>query len=192
MKTVCALLLGVVGLAGCHRNRGGEDAPDEHIADARVLLGGFLKPGADQPALTLALRPKPEDYDLVFVPDAARKLRAELDPLWDGGKLVLKPKAEQSELIVASATVDELRAGTGSAECPRRYQEIADMLKAGTRIYCFRFHKPGDDRNGVRSDGLVWVKDHWAVFPKAFRHLGATEEAPAGSGQAAPAGSAHP
>jgi hypothetical protein len=192
MKRVYALLLGVVGLAGCHKDKGGGDASDEHLADAKVVLGGFVKPNADQAALSTALRPKPEDYDAVFVPDAAKKLKAELDPRWDSGKLVLRPKAEQSELFVAGATSDQLKTGTGgAAECPGRYQDIADMIKPGNRLYCFRFRKPGE-KTGFTSDGLVWLKDHWAIFPHPYRILGAKRDAPAGSGHPAPAGSAQP
>ena len=192
MKTVYALLLGVVGLVGCHKNKGGGDASDEHLADAKVMLGAFLKAGADQAALSNALRPKPEDYDAVFVPDAAQKLKAQLDPLWDSGKLVLTPKPEQSDLAVVSATNDQFKTNTaGAAECPRRYGEIADMIKPGNRIYCFRFRKAGD-KVGLASDGLVWLKDHWAIFPKSFRYLGAKRDAPAGSGQPAPAPSGQP
>jgi hypothetical protein len=192
MKTVHALLLGALGLVGCHKDKGGgDDASDDHVGDARTVLAAFVKPGADQAALTAALRPKPEDYDAVFVPDAANKLKGELDPLWDGGKLALRPKPEQTEVVVVGATVDQLRTGTGPAtDCPRGYQGIADMIKAGNRVYCFRFRAPAD-KKGISSDGLVWVKDHWAFFPRAFHYLG-PKPAPAGSGQPAPAGSGQP
>jgi hypothetical protein len=192
MKRVYALLLGVVGLGlvGCHRNKTGDDGSDERLADAKAVLSALSKAGADQVALSAALRPKPEDYDAVFIPDAAAKLKGAIEPIWDSGKLVLRPKPG-AELTIAGATSDQLKTGTGqAAECSRRFREIADMIKPGNRIYCFHYRKAGE-KGGVNADGLVWVKDHWAIFPRSYLYLGTKREhdPPAGSGQPAPGGS---
>ena len=188
MKRVLALWIGVVGLVGCHHKPTWDDPSDEHLADAKVLVAGFAKAGADHAALSAALRPKPEDYDVVFVPDAAKKLKAALDPMWESKKPFVDPKPEQTETFVVGATGPQLKASTGPGDqCPSRYGEVADMIKSGVRLYCFRFRKPGGLwQEGTVSDGLVWIDGRWVIFPKPYRVLGAKRPAPAGSGAPPP------
>ena len=171
MKTVLALLLaavslvGVTGLAGC--KKGGGDAS---LAQAKEALVPFTKPGADHAALFGDLRPKAEDYEAVFVGDAAAKAKAAMDPLFDSGK-VLDPAADQTDIEVDGATPDQLAKQEGPAtSCPAGYKDIADKINPKITVYCFRFVKPGD-RGGLAGDALVFVNGHWAYFPKPFRWL---------------------
>ncbi len=163
-RWLVALMLVTAGVGGC--KKGGQANDD----GAKEVLTAFVKPGADHAALTAALRPKPEDYEAVFVGDAAQKVKSALEPVWEGGKAVLKPQPDQTEVVVGGATPDQLAKGEGSADlCPKGYKDIADKLK--TTVYCGRFVKPGD-KLGMAIDGLVNVNGHWAIFPKAFRVLG--------------------
>lgn len=184
MKSVYALLIATAVLGGC--KKGGEASPNTGKgAQAKEMLAAWTKAGADHAALTTGLRPKPDDYAAVFVGDAAQKMKAGLDPLWDGGKLTLKPKPSQTEIDVVGAGQGELVKGEGAATgCPPAYKTVADKIKPNTVVYCFRWKEPGE-KGGLHVDGLVWVNDHWALFPKPWRFLG-------GSPSAAPGGSAKP
>jgi hypothetical protein len=167
MKSVYALMIAAACLGGC--KRGAANAGDPKAA--RELLVAMTKPGADHVALTNALRPKADDYSAVFVGDAAQKMKTFIDPLWDKNALVLKPAPDQTDVQFFRATPAQLAKGEGDAQaCPPAYKDIADKIKPDVVVYCFRFAKPGE-KGGLHADGLVWVKDHWALFPKPFRAL---------------------
>jgi hypothetical protein len=185
MKKLTALLVIAVSLAACKKGASGEPRG----AAAKEMLEAFVKPGADTTALTVKLRPQPADYDAVFTGEAAKQAKEAYDIAWDAGNIVVHPTAEQTEIHVAGTTPEQLKKGEGNASaCPTGYKEIADKLKPDMVLYCFRFVKPGE-KGGHGADGLVWVNEHWALFPKPFRALGYAP-APAGSGSAAPANSA--
>jgi hypothetical protein len=190
-SVVVALMLAAASLGGCKKH-----VSQEHVTQgagnpvlAKEMLGAFLKPGADPVALTNAMRPKPEDYAAVFVGDAGAKVKAVMDPLWDAGKLTLKPPPEATQLDVSGATVEMLQKADGAAHfCPPAYKDIAAQLAPNTVVYCFRFAKPGEKTGALHVDGLVQVNGHWAWFPKPWKALVKSPAAPAGT--AAPASSA--
>jgi hypothetical protein len=139
---------------------------------AKALLAEFVAPGADTAALSRQLRPTKADYEAVFEPELAAKADAVYGPAWDGGQLVVAPKAGQTEVKVYSATSDELKGWTGNAsEFPGGYKEVAPQLKPGVKIYGFRFVEPGESL-GMAYDGLVHVNGHWRIFPKPWRVAG--------------------
>ncbi len=188
---LAAIVASAASVAACKKGASGEAKG----AAAKEMLAAFVKPGADTAALSKKLRPQPDDYDAVFTGEAAKQAKEAYDPAWDAGKIVLTPTADQTEIHVAGTTPEQLKKGDGNASaCPGGYKDIADKLKPDTVIYCFRFVKPGE-KGGHGADGLVWVNEHWALFPKPFRVLPGSG-APAGSagsaapGSAAPAGSA--
>ena len=166
-RTPVSLVLSVVlalaalgGGAGCKRAAG----PNTNGAKER--LAAFTKPGADALAETMKLRPQPADYDAVFVGDAAQKAKGALEPVWDTLKGGLKPTPDQTQIDVFTATADDLK--KGDAHCPGGYKDIADKINPKVVLYCFRFVKPGEN-TGTHGDGQVFVNDHWAMFPKAFK-----------------------
>lgn len=139
---------------------------------AKALLADFVKPGADHAALSKNLRPTKADYDAVFEPELAAKADAVYGPAWDGGAMVIAPKAGQTEVKVFSATSDELKSWTGAAaEFPGGYKDVAAQLKPGVKVYRFKFVEPGQDL-GMAYDGLVNVNGHWRIFPKPWRVAG--------------------
>jgi hypothetical protein len=169
MKRVFALLVAAMCVAGC--KKGGAADANGNAAALKEVLGAFTKPGADYAALTLKLRPQPADYDAVFTSDASAKVKAAADAAWDGGKIVLKPAPEQTEVQVAGASIDNLKKGDGNAAaCPPAYKDIADKLNSGTAVYCAHMVKPGEHK-GLWIDAFVYVNGHWALFPKPFRAL---------------------
>ena len=166
-RLLVALLLVSSAVVGCKKG-GGDQA---NGAAAKEVLVAFTKPGADYAALTNALRPKPEDYDAVFVGDAGQKVKAALEPVWEGGKAVLKPGADQSEITISGATPAQLAKGEGNAAaCPGGYKDIADKINPKMVVYCARFAKAGE-KLGLTVDGMIYVNGHWALFPKSFKAL---------------------
>lgn len=169
MKSVYALMIAATCVAGCKKgDAGGSQAT---AAQATEVLAALTKPGADHAALTNALRPKPDDYAAVFVGDAAQKMKAAMDPLWDGGKLTLKPQPEQTEVKAFGVAQAQMLSGEGHAQhCPGGYKDVAAKIQPKVVVYCARFVKPGE-KLGLSVDGLVWVNGHWAIFPKPFKVL---------------------
>lgn len=138
---------------------------------AKGLLQEFLKPRADQAELSRDLRPRPKDYEAVFVPEAVKQAQEGYREPWDQGKIVLGGKPHQTEVLVWSATSKQLREGTGDAfEFPGGYKVAAPYFKDGLTFYRFKFVRPGQ-KLGFAWDGLVYVNGHWAIFPKPWRVL---------------------
>lgn len=141
---------------------------------AKALLAEFVKPGADHATLSKTLRPTKADYDAVFTSELAAKADAVYGPAWDGGQLVVAPKAGQTEVRVFTATSDELQGGTGgAAQFPGGWKEVGAQLKPGVTFYAFKFVEPGKDL-GMAYDGLAHVNGNWRIFPKPWRVMGAS------------------
>ncbi len=136
---------------------------------AKALLAEFAKPGADLPTLSKTLRPTKADYDAVFMPDLAAKADAVYSPAWDGGQLVVAPKAGQTQLLLKHATSDELKSGTGGATgFAGGWKDVGAQLKPGVTFYRFDFVEPGHDL-GMAYDGLAYVNGNWRIFPKPWK-----------------------
>jgi hypothetical protein len=178
MKGVYGLMIGALCLGACN----GRGAMPGSTAHAAEVLSAFTKPGADREALTRALRPKPDDYAAILVGGAARRVKVAEDRLWDagGGKLVLLPTPEQTEIRIVSISQPELleaeREGN-RRRCLGGHARIADKLRPEAVMYCARFVKPGErlgfpgENIGFTVDVLVWVNGHWAFFPTPFPAL---------------------
>jgi hypothetical protein len=138
---------------------------------ARALLEQFLKPGANAAELSKKLAPTKADYAAVFEGDAAAKAEAAYGPAWERGQMVIQGKPDQTALILAKATTDDLKSGSGNASAfPGGYKTASPFMKPGLTIYAFKFVKPGETL-GMAFDGLVWVNGHFAIFPKPWRFL---------------------
>jgi hypothetical protein len=138
---------------------------------AKALLEQFLKPGADHAALTKPLQPTAEDYKTVFKDDAAGKLEAHYQKMWADPNASIKPNEGQTQLLLYSATTEEIAAGQGDApNFPGGYKKAVEAMKPGVRFYRFKFVKPGETL-GMAFDGLVFVNGKWRFFPKPWRGL---------------------
>jgi hypothetical protein len=138
---------------------------------AKQLANAFLKPGADYAALSKPLRPTAADYAAVFDGNFGTKVEAAWDRAWESGKMVMAPKPGQTEVKIASATTEELKAGTGNAaELAGGWKEAAAKMKPGLKVYRFHFLEPGKDA-GMSFDGFIYVNGNWRVFPKPWRAL---------------------
>jgi hypothetical protein len=170
-KTLLPLLCLAFGLGLSPLANAAETFPGTE-AGATSLLKEFLKPGADHAALSKQLRPTSADYAAVFDAESSAKVAAVYDPAWEGGQMVVAPKAGQTEVKVFSATSDEMKSWSGSAaEFAGGWKDVAAKLKPGLKIYRFKFVEPGKDL-GMAFDGLIYVNGHWRIFPKPWRALG--------------------
>lgn len=118
---------------------------------------------SDTKATVAALMPSDADYGAVFTSEAADKVKA------NTAKLLASPPESLGKsgdaVIVAAASVDDLKAGTGDAEkCPGGYKKMADSIKPGTTLYCTKV-------GSISYDAFAYVNGHWAWFPKAFRAM---------------------
>jgi hypothetical protein len=140
-------------------------------ASARLLLEPFLKPNADLEALAAQLRPRPEDYALVFVDAYAAVAQEAYERIWRDHKPVPQPKRGQLELLLAAESSDTIRDHGAPHAFPGGFERIRHTLRPGLIWLCWKFVQPGE-RMGMAFDGLVRIDDHWAWFPKAWRVLG--------------------
>jgi hypothetical protein len=58
-----------------------------------------------------------------------------------------------------------------SRQFPQGYRAIAHWLNPNRVWIAWKYIKTGQS-SGQAFNGLVWVDDHWAWFPKPFRALG--------------------
>jgi predicted small lipoprotein YifL len=174
-----AVLVLAAALAGCGKKSPTTRDPDPDpapgsrpapVQEAKAVLREFVAPGADHAALTKKLRPTAADYEAVFEGELAKKLEALRAKDWAAGQVVA-PKRGQTEVLVHSATTEELKAGTGgAANFPGGYKQVADKFKPGLTVYRFQFVEPGKDL-GMSFDGLVYVNGNWRIFPKPWQAL---------------------
>jgi hypothetical protein len=135
---------------------------------ARPVLAAL--PGPLGREMIAELRPRPEDYARVFVEDAALHARAHYDELWRETP-VISPPSDATELDVHAAPAGMLRTENElSLHFPMGYRAVADELVSERVWLSWRYRKPGASA-GLLFDGLVWLDQRWAWFPKAFRAL---------------------
>jgi hypothetical protein len=168
-----AILVGSVAITGSTIGWCQEKTVDPYpntAQGASALLQEFLKPGADLVALTKKLQPTDKDYESVFKPEVAKKLAEMYSQPWKDGLMVLAPKTGQTELLLSSATSEELQKWTGNAkeQFPGGYERIGPSVADGFTFYRFKFVAPGA-KLGMAFDGLVHVNGHWRLFPKPYR-----------------------
>jgi hypothetical protein len=177
MRAHFTLTLGLLlacSLAGCNKDKaaGGAVIPgggDE--AAAKAFLEMFLKPGADRAALSKPLAPTKADCEAVFDGAIAAKAFDAYSKAFASGKGVIDPGEGRTQLLLFSATTDDLKAANEKAKTfPGGYKDIAGKLKGGLTFYRWKYVKPGETL-GMAYDGLVYVNGHWAWFPKPWRFL---------------------
>lgn len=143
---------------------------------AHALLRRFVEPGADQRAMTLAMRPTRADYVSLFVNSMACRAEAHYRAMWEDIEAGRRPGIEVephcTEVLLWAATSEELRAGAGSARSfPAEYLLVAPHLKPHHTLYRFKFVQPGTTC-GVTFDGLVRIRHSWVIFPRPWLAVG--------------------
>jgi hypothetical protein len=117
------------------------------------------------------LLPREDDYTLAFIGEAAAAAQAYYGSEWqrqlaEGAGPSLDPNSRiEAHLAPAGMLVSD---NALSRPFPGGYREIADWLDPRRVWVCWRYLPPGAD-SGIAMNGLVWLDDHWAWFPKPFR-----------------------
>lgn len=137
-------------------------------------LSGLLEtlatgPGRD--ALVARLRPAEDDYPRVFVAEAVDGAREAYAAAWAAAP-TLPPAASRSCRVEAHVATAGLLGSDNelSRPFPRGYRGIVPLLQPQRVWAAWTVLEPGRSA-GTAYDGMVWVDDHWAWFPRPYRTL---------------------
>ena len=181
------ILLLLNGVCGCQKDSEPAMAPESEaqassessgsvefpgtLEGAKALLLQFIDPKIDKAALTGKLRPDAKDFQSVFKRDALKKAYQGYQLPWDEGKIVVRGNPGQTQLLIWSATTEQLQKGSGDAKAfPQGYEMAAPFFNKGLTFYRFKFVAPNETL-GFAWDGLIYVNGHWVIFPKPWRVL---------------------
>jgi hypothetical protein len=118
-----------------------------------------------------ALRPRGDDSAKVFPGLDADAVAAAYREVWNAEPVPPRPHADQTELVCDLSPAGMLGHDNElSARFPGGYRHIAPLLDPHRVWVRWKFVRPGEQA-GMAYDGLVWVDDHWAWFPKPYRVL---------------------
>ena len=149
----------------------GQQNQEPPIAQAgRDLLMRFFNPNEDLAALTMSLKPTPEDVRFVYAEPLASNLIQAYEGLFAPGT-VIGPKPNHSQLLTTFATTGALKAGDPVLrDFPGGYREVLSYIVNDVPIARFKFVEKGETL-GLAFDGLIYVNDHWVLMPKPWRGL---------------------
>ena len=115
-----------------------------------------------------SLKPKPEDYRKVFSAELA-KVAQQHYKNWDEQERQPIHYDENTRIDAYMAPAGMLREDNElSRHFPGGYQSIANQLNPQRIWASWKYYQQGDS-SGYSMNGLVWVDDHWAWFPKPYR-----------------------
>ncbi len=124
-------------------------------------------------SVVAGLQPRDADFAKVFAAEAVERARHVYQQVWSRGLRMSRPRPSQTELHCAVSPAGMLLwPNELSNGFPGGYAGIASMLNPHRVWLAWKYVQPGQP-SGVSFDGLVWVDDHWAWFPKPYRHLAA-------------------
>ncbi|HUU02309.1 MAG TPA: hypothetical protein VM425_12775 [Myxococcota bacterium] len=117
------------------------------------------------------LEPHPLDYERVFKARAASgALKAYLG-LWSQIRPAIVPGPGHTGLKVTACLSDWLKSGNALARrFPEGYNKIAGLLEPGVIWIAWKYVGPGK-LESLDYDGLVWLDNYFAWFPKPFHIL---------------------
>lgn len=120
--------------------------------------------------LVRTLRPRDEDYARVFIPEVVERAQLGYTALWNAPPKTLG-KPGQTQVVAFACDAESLRSENDfSAQFPGGYKRIAGFLQPQLVWLTFKLVVPGES-SGMANDGLVFLDDHWAWFPKPWRIL---------------------
>ncbi len=138
-------------------------------AQAKPVLELFASDLSGRTAL--ALKPHHDDYAKVFVDEMAEKALSAYKSIWSKDLDISYPSKDQSQLhiFIAPAGMLDLE-NELSKHFPLGYRSIAPILNPHRIWLAWKYMSIGQT-SGLAFDGLVWLDDHWAWFPKPYRVL---------------------
>jgi hypothetical protein len=163
--------LAALALAACSKT-GGSDALSKYPGtdDGAKQLVTDLRTSTDAAGMTKALRPTSADYKAVFTDELAAKAESGYSKLWSDPKIAISADPENTEIIINKATTDDIKAWTNDVKMsfPGGYQKVGPFFNPGLTVYQWKYIKPSET-SGMSFDGLIYVNNHWAWFPKPYR-----------------------
>jgi hypothetical protein len=138
--------------------------------EAVTLMAEFAEDGADHRALTLALKPNPEEIAALFEEPLATKLVGYVEQIYAQGGV--RPKAGRTELLLDTfSKTEELTAGAPIMDTfPGAYEQLTPYFKPGNTVVRIKFVEPGETA-GDTVEGIFFVNGRWVLLPKAWRAL---------------------
>lgn len=122
--------------------------------------------------LIMQIKPREEDYTRVFLGVAADVARETYTALWETNPPKMSQIQHPVEVRCFVSPAGMLREDNElSRQFPQGYRAIAHWLNPNRVWIAWKYIKTGQS-SGQAFNGLVWVDDHWAWFPKPFRALG--------------------
>jgi hypothetical protein len=171
-RTILTGALAALALTACSKKNGGSAALSKYpgTEDGAKQMLTDLRTSSDAAGMTKALRPTSADYKAVFTDDFAAKAEKGYEALWSDPKSVIGADPANTELKLSKATTDDIKAWTHDVEMdfPGGYQKVGEYFKPGLTVYRWKYVKPGETL-GMAYDGLIFVNNHWAWFPKPWR-----------------------
>lgn len=159
------------------RTREREAAAREDALAAIAAVKAQLEPlvralSADRTGEILrAVRPRPDDYAKAFQGPLAAAAAQAFARVWAEPLSLLHPRPEQTQLLLDVAPAGMLASDNElSHRFPGGYRKLAPHLVPNRVWARWKLVRPGDTI-GMAYDGLVWLDDHWAWFPKPYRVL---------------------
>lgn len=136
------------------------------------MLARFTDPQTDRAALVAELQPRPGDVARAFRSDIAPRVEAAYARLLQSGLPEIDPRPGQTEVSVDACPAGFLGQDNPlSAPFPGGYKPIAPYLIRNRVWVVWRYTEPGET-SGLTYNGLVFLGDHWAWFPKPYRVVG--------------------
>ncbi|HVE81429.1 MAG TPA: hypothetical protein VND93_01220 [Myxococcales bacterium] len=147
------------------------------LANLRLLAEGaraFLH-RLNERSYVAGLAPRRADIPLLFDESIAEPVADAVMAEW-ARPPIANPGEGYSELKITAASAGLLRFPSELSDpFPRGYRDIAPWM-APSRVW-MTWTWSSASGGTIRYDGLVWLDDHWAWLPKAFRYVGKVLEA---------------
>jgi len=141
--------------------------------EAVKMLNRFVDPagGSQVAEIVSGWKPQPDDWERVFMPEAAEKARIAYKPLWVSPPPPL-PRPGQTVVRVRVADAADFAAGNARAkEFPGGFTNIASSLVPGNIWVTWEYVAPTESA-GMAFNGLVYFADgRFAWFPKPWKFI---------------------
>jgi hypothetical protein len=135
---------------------------------AKAVLDRLRGPAVDE--VVESLRPRPGDYARVFDAAVVDHVRAHYEAMWAAPPPLRIPRA-RTQMRASASIAAMLNSGDfARRQFPGGYRQVVSFLQPFRVWIVWKFVEPGKT-SGTSFDGLVWVDDHFAWFPRPWKAL---------------------